>query len=635
MYNSMKYLNDIKRMSRMAGFCFLLLGAVACSDDWDGHYDDTDLTPTSAVQVYQGDVAAYLASQSDLSNMSDAYRKFASSLSEANGVTVIAVSDADIESSLSDATAKNLVSDIAFEPASLVDGNGIYMLSGKNLWITEEGSNHYLNSRKVTKIVKADNGYIYYVDGFISVEPSIYEYIQSLDDENYSLFKALIAEFEERYFDASASTPSGVDAMGNTIYSDSVIAVRNTLMDRYTENGLVSWNMRSEAFQSTVFIPSNDLIRKAYYSALDSIPVWLNRAVTPEDSLKFRKWMLAACFSDRRLSADEVAPSYDGQYTNVGGYVRETDDATDTETFKAYDAAQWKPSVQIADYQNGVTLSNGTAYFLSDFRIPNHIVIYRAKARFYQTFAALTPAQQGWNASSHKPVEGGYFKWINWRDPLIVNDAQGPFELSSTLPTMYYHVLTAVPTEEAFADTLPCAVEYVGLYYNTDRNFGLAEVRLPAGEYYLRMGFKHSLRYSLSIYFGDGDEELTEDNICVKDMSMIATGSNFHFDRGGAMEGLDFYGSESIGYGEYFDWRWWYDQDPDLYQKASAYDTDGYQVATVTLKKPGNFKIRVQSNDMSELYMGNYGTDVTDRSKNNVYQLMMYHWCLRPTTNNY
>ena len=615
----------------------LLLGGwlTACSDAWDDHFDDSTLATTQEVEVFKGDVSAYLASQPSLSRMAAAYADADSLLRQANGVTVVVTPDGNIGRALTAQESRNLISDVAFAPSSLIDGNGIYMLSGKNLWVTTgDDGRTMLNEKNIEKVVKTDDGFVYYVDGFITVEPSLYEFIQSLGDD-YSLFKALIAEFEETYFDASASTPIGVDAMGNTIYRDSVIAVRNSIMDRYNINGLPTWDMRSESYQSTVFIPNNDLIEKAYYSALDSIPVWLNRAVTPQDSLKFRKWMLAACFADRRLSEDEVAPSYEGQYANVGGYIREIDETTDTEKYTEYEAAQWKPSVQTVS-TDAVTLSNGLAYFLTDFRIPNHIVIYRAKSRFYQTFAALTAAQQGWNSSTHQPIEGGYFKWINWRDPLIVNEAQGAFELSSTLPTIYYHVLTAVPTEEAFADTLPCAVEYVGLYYNAnDRNYGLAEVRLPAGEYYLRMGFKHSLRYSLSVYFGDADEELTEENLCVKDMSMIATGSNFHFDRGGAMEGLDFYGSESIGYEEYFDWRWWYDQDPDLYQKASAYDTDGYQVAVVTLKKPGNFKIRVESSDMSELFMGTYGTDVSDRSKNNVYQLMMYHWCLRPTTNNY
>ena len=67
------------------------------------------------------------------------------------------------------------------------------------------------------------------------------------------------------------------------------------------------------------------------------------------------------------------------------------------------------------------------------------------------------------------------------------------------------------------------------------------------------------------------------------------------------------------------------------YQKASAYDTDGYQVAIVNLKKSGNFKIKIASNDNAALY----GNGRQDRTKSDVNQLMMYHWCLRPTIYNY
>ncbi len=131
------------------------------------------------------------------------------------------------------------------------------------------------------------------------------------------------------------------------------------------------------------------------------------------------------------------------------------------------------------------------------------------------------------------------------------------------------------------------------------------------------MGFKHSLTYSLSIYFND--------RLLVQDMSMAAQGSNFHFDRGGASE-MTFYGPLSITYPEGFDAQAWFELDP----KSVAYDTDGYQVAVVNIPQDGNFRIRVESSDMASII-----TSTTDRSKNNVSQLMMYHWCLRPTVNNY
>jgi hypothetical protein len=630
---NLKYTFPLASLLFVGGWSLI---ATSCSDEWDDHYDAAELTSTQSVEVFKGSAWSYLQAQSQLSTITSALSS-RSDLLSGDACTVIVCTDDQLAAQsavqVTDSNfIANSISDIAVAPTSLTDGRGIYMQSGKNLWVTVDAQTNAisLNEIPVTRTIKVDNGYIYYVASPIAVQPSVYTYLQSLGDD-YSLFKEYIALFEEQYFDAAASTPAGVDEMGNTYYSDSVIETRNTLMDRYSSEGIATWNMRSESFQSTMFIPNNALLKHAYESALDSIPYWMNRAATAADSLKFKKWIVASCFVDRRLTPAEVAPTAEGQFECVGGCIQEIDETLDKETYTEYDAAQWKPSVQKAN-TDGVDLSNGVAYFLTDYKIPNHIVIWRVKAKFYQVWSALTATQQGWDATAKQPTDGGYFRWNHWSEPLVVNDAQGNFELSSTLPTMYYHVLTAIPDAEALSDSLPCSVEYDGLMYNADdKKFGLSEVHLPAGEYYLRMGFKHSLRYSISIYFADGDEEITEDHCLVKDMSLIATGSNFHFDRGGAMEGLDFYGSESVGYPEYFDWRFWYEQDPVTYQKASAYDTDGYQVAIVTLKKPGNFKIKIESNDDAELF----STGTGDRSKNNVLQLMMYHWCLRPTTNNY
>lgn len=621
---------------------------VSCNDAWEEHYGEKAPSTTASVVVYHGSVADYLRGEPSLSAMVGAYSSHGlmEKMERGTYCTAIVCDDSHIGTADREAMghalfAANALSATAVSPSSLVQDYGVYTLSGKNLWVTEGADGTVLlGKRKVLRVVKADNGYVYHVDGIIPVQPSVYEYIRSLGDD-HSFFKALIAEFEETYFDADSSTPNGVDAMGNTTYADSVMAVRNTLMDRYTEDGLSSWNMQSEAYQSTLFIPSDEQLLTAYHTALDSIPAWLNRAATPEDSLKFRKWMVGSFFVDHRLQPEEVSADVEELLECVGGCIRQMDEATDRETFTAYEASLWKPSVQIADAAHPVELSNGTAYAVSSYRIPNHVVIWRVKSRLYQVWAALDAHQQGWDATTAQPTEGGYFRWNHWERPLVVNDAQTAFELSATLPTMYYHVLTAIPDAAAQSEGLPVSVDYDGLLYNSDdpRNYGLKEVSLPAGEYYLRMGFKHSLTYSISIYFCGADEEFGDENRLVKDMSLIATGSNFHFDRGGAIEGLDFYGSESIGYPEYFDCRWWYNQDPVQFQKAPAYDTDGYQVAVVTLKKPGNFKIRIESNDNAALYHAAYPdvdpTEASNRTKNNVNQLMMYHWCLRPTRNNY
>ena len=660
----------------LAALCCVV---VSCYDKWDDHYDARNIV-SADIEIYSGDVAAYMKSQPSLSKITGLFQStgILPTITPDGEYTLVLCENDALDMSVIDndtAFVKNSISDIAVSPDKLTQNFGILtryetLYDKKNLRVYLRGEDTYIEDFKLTKQVKADNGYIYYVDGTIRARESVYEYLKALGDD-YSIFKDYVTQYEEVYFDPESSVADGVDDMGNTYYSDSVFSVRNTLMDRYTENGLAYWNMRSENYTTTMFIPSNALIEKALDEAYANLPVWLNRAVTASDSLKFKEWIIQACFVDRRLSAEEVAVGAPDFYC-VGGYTRTVDVASDVEKFKVADSAYWRPSTQLVDPTKTDTLSNGVVYYLSDFKIPNHIVIYRVKTKFYQIWAAMTAEQQS-----------QYFRWSKWVEPMICNDAQGEFTLSETLPTMYYHVLTAIPSPEAIlaasaTDSLTksqnllanatvtldslkliaqpdsatafhidsltrsidslkivipqqesfaasvrpedylCSVEYDGLLYNTDDpSYGLVECNLPAGEYYLRMGFKHSLTYSLSIYFND--------QLLIKDMSMAAQGSNYHFDRGGASE-MEFFGSSSIGYPEGFDAQAWFELDP----KSVAYDTDGYQVAIVNLPTDGNFRIKIESSDEASFY-----TTTNGRSKNNVSQLMMYHWCLRPTKNNY
>lgn len=586
--------------------CLLSGGFLSCQNAWEEHYTQSTLESENLV-IWSGDIESYIKSQTDLTRMDSLLESqgMYNQTSVSNGYTYmvydneamlerVSGNDADL--------ALNSVSDISVSPTKLVKGFGIGTRLGKNIWVNELNSTTYLDNFRLTKKVKATNGYVYFVEKVVPIRPSVYDKLKHLGS-NYSEFVSLVEKYEETYFDQENSTPTGVDDQGNVTY-DSIISVRNILMDRYTADGLNLWDMRSENYLSTMFIPSNNLVNQAISAALDSIPKWLGRAATAEDRTKFEKWIVRSCFVNRRLTEDEVAFS-GADFDCVGGYQLVIDKTQDAKTFEAIDPARWKPSVQKADAGNAVPLSNGVAYYLNSLKIPNHIVIYRVKAKFYELWGAMTTEQK----TKH-------FRWNNWIEPQILNDAQSSFTLSSTLPTMFYHVLTAIPSAEAIRDSLVCSVTYDGLLYNSATN-KLTEAYLPAGEYYLRMGFKHSLRYSINIWFNN--------HKVVDDMLLQATGSNFHFDRGSVSD-LDFYGSSSIGFPEGYDWRDWYEKDP----KSVAYDTDGYQVAVVTIPRSGNFSITIESNDISYLY------DPTNlRTKNNVTQLMMYHWCLRPTRNNY
>ncbi|MFA5419982.1 MAG: hypothetical protein WC341_16130 [Bacteroidales bacterium] len=595
-----------KRIVNLMGSSLMLVCLFSCQDAWNEHYSRSKAV-SEDFTIWEGDIESYIKEQPELTTMAavlEAQGMFEKT-TVTNGYTYIVYDNTAMANEMigNEADfAKNSVSDVSISPSKLTDGFGIFTRLGKNIWVYVNDNVTHFDNFRLTKKVKTDNGYVYHVDGVIPVRPSVYDMLKELGDE-YSLFVSLVERYEEGYFDKELSTPKDVDIMGNTTY-DTVISVRNSLMDRYTADGLKLWDMRSEDFKSTMFIPSNDLIEKAINAALDSIPLWLGRAATEEDRTKFEKWIVRACFVDRRLSVSEVLPSAP-DIRCVGGYQLVIDSTQDAVTYEEIDVAHWRPSIQTIDASNGVALSNGIAYYLTNFKIPNHVVIYRVKSKFYELWGAMTDVQKN-----------TYFRWTNWIDPMIVNDAQTEFQLSETLPTMYYHVLTAIPSEEAIADSLVCSVTYDGLLYNgTTRK--LTEVHLPAGEYFLRMGFKHSLRYSINIWFND--------SLIVKNMLLNAQGSNFHFDRGSVSD-LDYFGSSSIGFPEGYNWKDWIEHDV----KAPAYDTDGYQVAIVTIPYSGNFTITIESEDDSYLY------DPTDgRSKKNVTQLMMYHWCLRPTSNNY
>ena len=587
--------------------CNIVAALVACSD-WDDHYDEAAVTASEA-EVYDGDIVSYLSSNGQLSTIAGIFRQ-AGALdvsSPDKEYTFVVPGNSSLDGQIiADpvAFANNCISDIAVSPSELRDGFGINNRAGKTLWIYGEDDGLTIDGASIEKTVKTRNGYVYIIDGVLPVRPSVYEYLKQLGDD-YSLFKALVAKYEQRVFDREHSAATGVNQAGEVVY-DTVWVTRNTLMDRYTSGGVEQWNMRDENYVTTMFIPNNDLVEHALSSALDSIPSWLNREATEADREKFEEWIVRACFSDKRLEASQVGTAAE-DFTTVGGHKMVVDQVADLTTYKAVEDTWWRPSVQTVDTQNRVNLSNGYAYYCTNLKIPNHVVIYRVKTRFYQIWDAA-------NIRNDQDMQDEYFSWENL----------GLFSTSiSTLasydalykygwPIIDYNLLTACPTDEAIDDSLTVAVEYKGLVYDPREDMALP-VNLPAGEYYLRMGFERSTTYTISIYF-NGDF-VWQGRADVMNADRIAND-------------IPTYGIMAPGYPEGFDPDDWREYDTNV----AAYDTDGYTVGIVNMKRNGNFRIRVESSDMA------YRSVIRSTSAGdtgNKFQLFMYHWCLRPTHNNY
>jgi hypothetical protein len=559
---------------------FVLFLTFSCSEKWDAHYDQKEtVIDGDAVKVVDSSAKEYIQSESDLSAVSALFAEqgiFEAMDSKDQLFTVLVYPNEVMSAATIDDPeffAQTCVCDLAFTPTKLTNGLSMQMWNGKYLTVSvtegSSGDEVRIAGSKVKGVVQVSDGFIYLLDAPVYAPKSLYEMLNDLDD-HYSLFRELIASYEEKVFDKENSIPRGVDETGNTVY-DSVFVVKNTLMDRYNSGGTETWNMRSEYYNSTMLIPSNDLITNALENAYDYIREALNREPTESDSTKFQEWIVKVSFYDDVLTPAELDGETD--LTSVSGY---QEDATASTS-----GVIWKPTVQKVNTANPVELSNGVAYYVTSLKIPNNVVIYRIKSRFYF-----------WeNCSEAEKAE--YFKWTNLENPDIYDN--GSFGPIGPWPAVYYKCLRAYPTEEATASKLPVALEYTGIALNDDGTVSV--VMVPPGEYCLRMGFRSDkYPWRLDIYFND---ELVAGNV---------DPNSGHYDRYG------------VGYPEGYNYNDWYSTN----SKASNYDRDGFDVATVTVTgtEPRPIKIKMVSNNMTE-------------GSGSKYRMIVYCWTLRPTDNNY
>lgn len=583
-------------------------GGLASCSDWDDHYDEAAVTASKA-EVYAGDIVSYLRSNGDLSQISQIFEQagaYEVTSPDKDYTFVVCDNSTLTGTDIADLRvfANNSISDIAVTPSELHDGFGINNRAGKTIWVYGEGNSLKIDNFSIKKTIKTQNGYVYVIDGVLPVRLSVYDYLKQLGDD-YSAFKTLVAKYEQRVFDREHSAATGINQAGEVVY-DTIWVTRNTLMDRYTDGGVEQWNMRDENYVTTMFIPNNAQVEKAIRSALDSIPSWLNREATDADREKFEEWIVRACFSDKRLETTQVSAQAE-DFLAVGGHKMVVDQVADLTTYKAVDDTWWRPSVQTVDTQNRVNLSNGYAYYTTNLKIPNHIVIYRVKTRFYQI----------WDAANIRNDEGLMSEYFDWTNLGLFSTSIYTLNSYDALskygwPTIDYNVLAACPTDEAIDDSLDVAVEYKGLVYDAKNDLALP-VNLPAGEYYLRMGFDRTTTYTISIYFND--KFVWEGRADMMNADRVAND-------------IPVYGIMKTGYPEGFDPDDWREYDANV----AAYDTDGYTVGVVNMKRNGNFRIRVESKDMA--YRSTIRSTAAGDSSNK-FQLFMYHWCLRPTHNNY
>jgi len=541
----------------------------ACTNDWNDHYSQKEqIVKNENVAISPLKAVEFLQQETSLSGMNALFQETgidASIEKSAQMYTVLVVNNdvpLNIMAERKEYVAKSHIAPVALSPSYIYNGMRILMLNGKyiNVTIQEDAEgivDIFFNDIKVKHITKVADGYVYELETYIDSPQSMYEMIKELDD-NYSIFRDLILSKVTWIFDKSASMPIGVDETGNTVY-DSV------KVESFPYFAAQNFDLSSESLTATMLIPSNEILTTALNQAYDYLS---DCNLQREDSV-IRNWIFQVCFFNKK-------------YTKS--------DFENNEDLTSVFSRQWRTTIQQANLDNPITMSNGLAYYITYMKIPVNVLIYRIKNFFYP---------HEYMSAEEKAIyfvtEGLVFKeyktevtpWSGW--------PQGGW------PEIFNRVLRFNLAPSAADSTVKvknCTLDFTAFSWtdNGDGTYNFSPLGIPPGEYELSLGFvqqKSGNPGDMGIFFQG-------DSVGVVTVAQIA-GTDFHYDR------------SRRGYPE------GYDTSKATDSKKTYYDCDGGLVATVTLTgtEPKPIKIKFHG----------YNNDRGDQA--------FHHWCLRPTKNCY
>lgn len=503
----------------------LVAGLIACTDNWDAHYNSQENEVNNAtVTIVKSTAVEYLKSEPTYSSM---YGLFSETgiIETIQGreqlFTIMVVNNnnagnADTEDKVY--LAKSHISDVALSPENLSHGQRLFMWTNKAVNITKEASsdeayNIAFNNAKVTRVIKANDAYIYELDAYIEAPKSMYEIIEGLGDD-YSLFRDMVLSRNQREFDRDASIPIGVDNTGSTVY-DSVFIITNPY---FSAQG---FDIMSESLNATMLIPSNEVVNDALNTARENLNQW---GLTRHDTI-LENWVFQSAFFKQQYNKQDFIDNQD--LTSVFG-------------------KQWRTTVQRVDLDNPVSMSNGTAYYVESMKIPTNVLIYRLKD-FYKWYEFLTEADK----QKYFPVENLAFDkvvtevtaWSGWPAagfPMIENRV------------LYFNL--------ANSDQKEYKLYFVPFQFQSHSGgtYTATPYLVPPGEYDLCLGFKQSLGH---------DTEISFNGKVIRTITTSEhTSTTYHYDRGGQ------------GYPE------GYDTSKATDSKKGNYDRDGGRIGVVTIE---------------------------------------------------
>ncbi len=587
----------------------LTLSFGSCNDLSENDYfkeagvrnENSDIKSTSQT------VEQYIKSRSDLSSMSALFEKegiYSEMKTSGELHTVLVVANNDYhepEETELNTLARSHVTSISISPSKLSDKSTLKMWHNKYVTVRMDSlaqlgdliGHTTFNNGTLMEVIKAEDGFVYVISDLIVTPISLQDFINDLDDTKFGHFKDLVLSSGGKLFDKNNSKVIGVDSQGNTLY-DSVFIYTNDFFDAK------GFNLSNEALTATMLYVSDDVINQALVEAKERLHRWNYDHKTEllrngsKDSVyvgyssweDIEGWILKAAFFRNKYSAAELDPA-SSQYQQ--------------EIKSIYDII-WRNDIQVLDLANGIELSNGIAYEVKSFRIPNNRLIYRLHEEF-RYFAQCDADQK---------LE--FFKRENLTEPKVANNEVGEWTpLDNIWPL---HANSPLYCKIADATTAHWQMDFTPIYsrVNNEGGYDVGALLVPPGAYRFSMGFKESMCDVSIQLFAVPDKD--GEPVALGDVfsTTLPKGTNFNYDRGHNMSNM---------WPEYYDYK---DERNTAGSKNSYYWTDGEQVYPEVVipdfagnGSPVRLLIRI---------WGESGTTYTGNVSFN-------HWCLRPTASNY
>lgn len=232
----------------------------------------------------------------------------------------------------------------------------------------------------------------------------------------------------------------------------------------------------------------------------------------------------------------------------------------------------WRTSIQKIDNNSKKVLSNGQLYEVEKLKIPNNVIVDRVKSLVY--YYGFCDEQE----------KDDYYIIRGARQIKVTQGDQSPV-------SGFYYWLMEVAGNDGVDEEF--SVEFTPLAYDeaTDK---VSVVKVPPGEYNLYMGFRSAGHPYVDVYFNSGNDTIPEGALPVGVNLPASQSSPWNYDRVNETDPLI---SKWNGLGGL----------------VGVVNVDGDEMST--------FRIKVQFNQLMAIGAAK--------------RMQIYHWALKPTSNNY